>query len=60
MKHKHKFKVIRTMWPHPVGYGTFCRGCGTLLDSGLTKEAAMTKVEELNRINKGKISCNEK
>lgn len=48
-KHKHKWGIIRTIWPYPEGYGTYCQSCKTVLDTGLTMEDAEETVEELNR-----------
>jgi hypothetical protein len=47
-KHKHDWKVARTLWPNPVGWGVYCKGCKTLLDSGLKKEEAERRCRELN------------
>lgn len=47
-KHKHKWTVIKTIWPFEHGYGTYCKGCRTLLDSGLPKEQARIRCERLN------------
>ena len=52
MKFYTKWKVIRTIWPHPEGYGTYrtniLTGVKTLLDSGLTLEQAKQTCKELN------------
>jgi len=46
--HTHKWTVIKTAWPYPKGYGPYCKGCRTLLDSGLTEKAASDVAKELN------------
>lgn len=48
-KHKHKWKVVRTKWPYPDGYGTHCKGCRTVVDTGLSKEEAEARAKELNK-----------
>ncbi len=48
-KHKHKWIVKKTIWPYKDGYGTYCRGCQTILDTGLSKESAEQAAEELNK-----------
>ena len=47
--HRHRWKAIRTIWPYPDGYGTYCSGCRTLLDSGQTKDAARRGAQEENK-----------
>lgn len=48
-KCNHKWRVIRTIWPYPDGYGTQCKKCKMLLDSGLPRWQAEDIVEnELN------------
>lgn len=37
---KHKWGVIRTIWPYEPGYGVYCKKCKTLLESGLSKDKA--------------------
>jgi len=47
-----RWKVARTIWPYPEGYGVyrkhFITGQRVILDSGLTKEAAQESARELN------------
>lgn len=45
--HKHKWIVVRTIWPYPYGYGVYCRGCKTLAESGLIKDDA-ERIKERN------------
>ncbi len=49
-RHKHKWVVMRTIWPYPEGYGTCCKGCRTVLDTGLSRKQAIKSVEELNNV----------
>lgn len=46
--HRHKWEIIRTIWPYPDGWGTWCPVCQMSLDIGLTKEHAERLVLELN------------
>ena len=48
-KHKHKWEVRRTIIPYNYGWGTYCPGCRTVLDTGLTKKHAQRSCDELNR-----------
>ena len=41
MKHKHKWSVVKTIWPYEYGYGVYCKKCRMLLESGLSKEKAI-------------------
>ena len=45
---RRKWKVAKTIWPYPEGYGTvfYQRGKMTIVDTGLTKEQAQKIVEE--------------
>jgi hypothetical protein len=47
-----KWKVIRTIWPYPEGYGVYRRnfwtGKKTILAFGLTKEAAQIECDNAN------------
>ena len=47
-----KWKVIRTIWPYPEGWGVykedFFGGKRTVLDTGLTKEQAQEECDKLN------------
>jgi hypothetical protein len=47
-----RWKVIRTIWPYPDGYGVYRKnyltGARVVLDAGLTKEAAHESARELN------------
>lgn len=49
-----KWKVIRTTWPYPEGYGTYRKnrwnGQITLLDSGLTKDQATEIAQQMNTV----------
>ena len=47
-KHKHKWTVRRTIWPYEDGYGTYCKGCKTVLDAGLPKEVAEARRDAMN------------
>lgn len=49
MCHKHKWRVARTIWPYPPGYGTYCKGCMTVVDTGLSKEEAEQAAAKLNK-----------
>lgn len=49
-RHRHYWTVVRTTWPYPYGWGTYCKGCNTLLDTGLTKEHATRVAAEENAI----------
>ena len=44
-----KWQVRRTIWPFKDGYGTFNVFTGAVLDSGLTKEEAQLRADELNK-----------
>jgi len=48
--HKHHWTIIRVGWPYceEDSYGTICRGCRTILDTGLDKESAQIIVERMN------------
>lgn len=48
MKCKHEFVVKRSIWPYPDGFGTQCKKCKMIMDSGLTKEQAEECAKELN------------
>lgn len=52
-QHRHRWEVIKTIWPYPEGYGTYCRGCHTVVDTGLSREDAERCAAEL-RINHAK------
>ena len=44
------WRPIRTIWPYPIGWGTYNKYKNTLLDSGLpSKEYAQHVCDELNR-----------
>lgn len=44
-----RWRVVRTGWPYKVGYGTYRkRYPPTLLDSGLTRDEAQERCDELN------------
>lgn len=49
LKHRHKWRVVKTIWPYPHGYGTHCRGCNTVLDTGQTKRGAQALCRQLNK-----------
>lgn len=42
------WEVRRTIWPYEDGWGTYCPETHTVLDTGLTKEEAERRCEELN------------
>ena len=45
-----KWKVVRTGWPYPDGWGTYRPRDRTVLDTGLkTREDAQALVDQLNR-----------
>lgn len=48
-----RWKVIRTIWPYPDGYGTYrshrFNGKRTIMDTGLSKEQAQMEAELLNK-----------
>lgn len=46
---KHKFEVIKTIWPYEDGYGTVCQKCRMVVDTGLPKEVADSKAAVLNK-----------
>lgn len=48
MRHKHKWLARRTIWPYVDGYGVYCAGCRTVLDTGLSKPDAEARAKELN------------
>ncbi len=47
---KKTWKVVRTIWPYPEGYGTvfYLHGKRTIVDSGLSKEEAESIVQHEN------------
>ena len=49
-----KWKIARTCFPYPSGWGTYrtnrVTGQKVILDTGLTKEAAEKAAKELNKI----------
>lgn len=47
-KHKHKWEIIRSIWPYKDGWGTWCVRCHTVVDTGLSKAAAQRAVKDLN------------
>lgn len=54
-----KYKVIRSIWPYPDGWGVyrhhiFDERNREITDAGLTKEAAQQAADELNRANESK------
>jgi hypothetical protein len=46
--HRHKWGIVRTIWPYRDGWGTWCPGCKMTLDTGLTKRHAEMNAKELN------------
>lgn len=54
--HKHKFEVVRTIWPYQDGWGIRCKTkkCHMLLESGLSKELAGSICEQQNFYQKEK------
>ena len=48
-----RWKVVRTIWPYPEGYGVmkknFWTGKTTILDTGLSYAEAKKSAAELNR-----------
>jgi hypothetical protein len=49
MKHKHKFVVVKTIWPHSNGWGIICKRCRMILNTGLTKKKAEQRAEVFNK-----------
>lgn len=47
-QHKHKFEVIRTIWPYADGWGTWCPSCKLIVDTGLEKPEAEERCSALN------------
>jgi hypothetical protein len=45
--HKHNWEIIRTIWPYPDGWGTWCRKCRTVVDTGLSKAEAESRLAAL-------------
>jgi len=45
---KHKYEVIRTIWPFEDGWGTHCPKCLTIMDTGLPREEAERRCADLN------------
>jgi len=46
-----RWRVIRTIWPYPHGYGTYNERKSMLLDTGLSKAEAQERCAELNKNN---------
>lgn len=42
---KHKFEIIRTVWPFRQGWGVRCKRCKLVMDTGHSKQAAKNIVE---------------
>lgn len=47
-KHRHNWDIIRTIWPHADGWGTYCTKCKMVVDTGLTKKQAEESCRELS------------
>lgn len=48
MKCKHKrWLILHSRWPYSEGYGLKCIKCGTIIDTGLSKEQAKKSKKEL-------------
>ena len=45
----HKFDVANTTWPYAEGYGTYCRKCRMILDTGLSYRLAVEIAAQENR-----------
>lgn len=48
---KPKWKIIKTIWPYPEGYGAYKEdlfGKRTIISTGLTKEQALEEAKQLN------------
>ena len=45
---KGHWEVIRTIWPYKHGYGTINKKKKMVLDTGLSKEEAVSRCKELN------------
>ena len=48
-RRKEKWKVRRTIWPYEDGWGVYNPKSRTVLDTGLTKEDAQRRCDELNK-----------
>lgn len=44
-KHKHKWEMVRTIWPYAEGWGTRCKECRMILDTGLSNEMAKRRLD---------------
>lgn len=46
-KHKHKWIIVKTIWPYQYGYGVYCPKCETIANTGLVKEDAEESLKHL-------------
>jgi len=47
--HQHQFEAIRTIWPYAEGWGVWCPGCKTILETGISsREVAFDAAEAEN------------
>lgn len=44
---KHNWAVAATRFPYKPGYGTYCKSCRTIVDTGLSYAEAMRARDEL-------------
>ena len=47
-KHNDRWRVVRTIWPYPDGYGVHNKHRNALSDAGLTKGHAEKIAKEMN------------
>ncbi len=47
-KNKSKWEIRQTHWPYEDGWATYCPETHMALDTGLSKEEAERRCEELN------------
>lgn len=56
LTHHHKWIAVRTIFPYPYGWGTYCPRCKTVVDTGLpSKEMAKEICSRLQKTNPIKI-----
>ncbi len=46
------WEVRQTIWPYEDGWGTYCPETHTVMDTGLSKEEAQRRCDELNNMEK--------
>ena len=50
-KHRHKFEVVKTIWPYPHGWGIRCSGCYMVLDTGIKDKSDAHRVRIIENAN---------